>query len=360
MQLHLVGGFLGSGKTTAIIGAVKHLMARGARVGVVTNDQGRYLVDTAFVAGARVPTVEVTGGCFCCHYDDLEARLDELERSAMPHVIFAESVGSCADLVATVMKPLVELKRVPTQRTTLSVFTDLRLLKRRLDGKAMPFSDNVVYIFDKQIEEAGLLILNKADLLDPDQAQRIAQAARERFPSKIVHLQNSLDGDAITAWLRLLETQDGSSGGGALEIDYARYGAGEGKLAWLDQQVRLAAPPGRLREAVVTLMSGLLDGIRERHLPVGHVKFLVRCGAEQVKISSTSGGQDDWRDQVPPILGKEATIVVNARVEADASALAELAREALEQARLRSGARCLELSTDFFHPGFPRPTHRFN
>jgi hypothetical protein len=114
-----------------------------------------------------------------------------------------------------------------------------------------------------------------------------------------------------------------------------------------------------LREAVVTLMSGLLDGIRERHLPVGHVKFLVRCGAEQVKISSTSGGQDDWRDQVPPILGKEATVVVNARVEADASALAELAREALSK-RGCGLAPVPGTLHGLLPPGFPRPTHRFN
>ncbi|MCJ7549956.1 MAG: cobalamin biosynthesis protein, partial [Anaerolineae bacterium] len=41
MDLHIVGGFLGSGKTTAIIGAAKALIAGGKRVGVVTNDQGR-------------------------------------------------------------------------------------------------------------------------------------------------------------------------------------------------------------------------------------------------------------------------------------------------------------------------------
>lgn len=65
MDLHIVGGFLGSGKTMAIIGAAKHMMAYGRRVDVVTNDQGRYLVDTAFFRSEAVPTVEVTGGCFC-------------------------------------------------------------------------------------------------------------------------------------------------------------------------------------------------------------------------------------------------------------------------------------------------------
>lgn len=358
MKLHLIGGFLGSGKTTAIIGAAKRLMARGARVGVVTNDQGRYLVDTAFLAGARVPTVEVTGGCFCCHYDDLEARLDDLDRTTMPHSIFAESVGSCADLVATVIKPLADLKRIPTERTTFSVFADIRLLQRRLDDQPLPFSENVVYIFDQQIEEAGLLILNKADLLSPCEAQRVEQMACERFPSKSVRLQNSLDDGSVDAWLSLLETSEGDAPTEATEIDYARYGAGEAELAWLDQKIRLAAPRGRLREAVVALMGGLLDGIRERRLPIGHVKFLIRQGGEEVKISATALDDEAWRDEVPPLFGGEATVVVNARVQADAALLGELAKAALEQARAKTPVRCLELTTEFFHPGFPRPTHR--
>ncbi|MBZ0290182.1 MAG: cobalamin biosynthesis protein P47K, partial [Anaerolineae bacterium] len=99
MDVHVVGGFLGSGKTTAIIGAAKHLVAQGKRVGIITNDQGRYLVDTAFFRLADMPTVEVSGGCFCCNYGDLMMQIDTLTQQAQPDVIFAESVGSCADIV---------------------------------------------------------------------------------------------------------------------------------------------------------------------------------------------------------------------------------------------------------------------
>ena len=49
MDLHVVGGFLGSGKTTAIVSALHTLIAAGQRVGVITNDKGRFLVDTAFI-----------------------------------------------------------------------------------------------------------------------------------------------------------------------------------------------------------------------------------------------------------------------------------------------------------------------
>jgi len=204
MHLHIVGGFLGSGKTTAIIGAARYLMTLGKRVGVVTNDQGRYLVDTAFFRLGEVPAVEVTGGCFCCNYDDLDARLDHLRTAVDPDVIFAESVGSCADIVATVINPLSQL-RGTAEPTSFSVFTDIRLLKRRLLGQALPFSDDVVYIFDKQIEEAGLLVINKSDLLLPVEAEDVLELARQSFRSKRVRLQSSLLAESTSEWVDLLE-----------------------------------------------------------------------------------------------------------------------------------------------------------
>ena len=146
MQLHLVGGFLGSGKTTAIVQAAKILMAAGNKVGVVTNDQGKYLVDTAFIHLADLPAVEVGGGCFCCNYNDLNGQLRNLIREAKPDVVFAESVGSCADIVATVVKPLLTLGDEHIQPGSFSVFVDSRLYLHHLLGESLPFSEDVVYI----------------------------------------------------------------------------------------------------------------------------------------------------------------------------------------------------------------------
>ena len=78
MDLHVVGGFLGSGKTTAIIGAAKELIRRGKKVGIITNDQGKYLVDTAFFRAENIPTMEVTGGCFCCNFHEFHDNFHRL------------------------------------------------------------------------------------------------------------------------------------------------------------------------------------------------------------------------------------------------------------------------------------------
>jgi Ni2+-binding GTPase involved in maturation of urease and hydrogenase len=358
MKLHLVGGFLGSGKTTAIIGAARHMMAQGLRVGVVTNDQGRYLVDTAFFRAADLPAVEVTGGCFCCNYDDLGARLSQLQDTARPDVIFAESVGSCADIVATVVKPFLELDAGRFTLSSFSVFADIRLLRRRLLAQPMPFGDDVVYIFDKQIEEANLLILNKADALAPDQAEATLRLAQDRFPGKRIRRQDSLQPGQVAAWADLLQSGAVAPPRAAVDIDYARYGAGEAELAWLDEEVAFTTPPGRGAETVRALIGGLARALRERGLAVGHVKFLVRADGREAKISLPTLFDDGWQSDVPPVEGTGARIVVNARVEVPAEELRAIVASAIRDAAALTGATFAESELSVFHPGFPRPTHR--
>ena len=67
----MVGGFLGAGKTTAILRLAERLSGQGQRVGLITNDQSYGLVDTAMLASHGFPVEEITGGCFCCRFNSL-------------------------------------------------------------------------------------------------------------------------------------------------------------------------------------------------------------------------------------------------------------------------------------------------
>ena len=359
MKLHIVGGFLGSGKTTAIIGATKQLMDQGTRVGVVTNDQGRYLVDTAFFELSTTPTVEVTGGCFCCNYDDLDAQLEQLKETAQPDVIFAESVGSCADIVATVVKPLLELLSDEVKPSSFSVFTDARLLRRRLLGQPMPFSDDVVYIFDKQIEESGLLVINKIDLLEPEAVSQVRELAVARFPASVIRTQNSLDPGNIAGWVDVLTTGDLALPAHPLDIDYERYGTGEAQLAWLDERVTLRPPEGRGRETVMHFLEAMVKTIEDQDVPIGHLKVLVQTQHEHAKVSFASLEDVTWREEIPPLTGTEVKMLINARLEISAPELQDLITEAANRTTAATGVTIEASDVASFHPAMPTPTHRF-
>ena len=73
----MIGGFLGAGKTMAVGRLAARLTEQGLRVGLITNDQGRNLVDTAMLRSQRFATEEIPGGCFCCRFDSLVEAADD-------------------------------------------------------------------------------------------------------------------------------------------------------------------------------------------------------------------------------------------------------------------------------------------
>jgi hypothetical protein len=360
VDLHIVGGFLGSGKTTAIIGASRYLMEQGKRVGVVTNDQGRYLVDTAFFRSLDVPAVEVTGGCFCCNYSDLEGQLAHLRDTVRPDVIFAESVGSCADIVATVVKPLLTLRGPDLAApSSFSVFADARLLRRRVLGMPMPFSEDVVYLFDKQIEEAGMLVVNKRDLLADDQQESILSLVAARYPGKALHLQNSLAPEEARGWVEALESGEAASPAESLEIDYERYGAGEAALAWLDETLIFTVPESAGTDVVHRFVETLLARLKQSRIAIGHLKLLVKGGdGEEEKLSFPTLETENWREGLPTLTGTTVTVLLNARVEAPAHELHGLVHEVVTAITEELQVKHQAVDVAFFHPSMPKPTYR--
>src|ERR1700681_164628 len=177
----MVGGFLGAGKTTAMLRLAQHLTKRGPQGGVITNDQSHGLVDTAMVAAKGYPVQEITGGCFCCRFNSLTDAAERLTRDARPDVFLAEPVGSCTDLRATVQYPLRRLYGDDYRVAPLSVLVDPTRAARILGLEpGRSFSAKVRYVYEKQLEEADLIVINKSDLLDPAQREALERALSTR------------------------------------------------------------------------------------------------------------------------------------------------------------------------------------
>src|SRR5215210_607297 len=105
----MLGGFLGAGKTTTIARLARHYQGQGKKIGIVTNDQATDLVDTNSLRSQGFDVGEVPGSCFCCNFNALTATVEQLGEAQRPDVVIAEPVGSCTDLVATVVRPLQRL-----------------------------------------------------------------------------------------------------------------------------------------------------------------------------------------------------------------------------------------------------------
>jgi G3E family GTPase len=355
----VVGGFLGAGKTTALLRLGTMWQERGRRVGLLTNDQAADLVDTETIRMRGFRVEEVAGACFCCKFDDLARSAERLREEERPDVLVGEPVGSCTDLVATVVRPLAKFYGDRYEVAPYSVLVDPARARAIVLEKGFGgFSAKVAYVFLKQLEEADLILLNKADLLAPAAREEIRAALGREFPRARVLPASALTGEGFEEWLALLEG-GGPAGAHAAEVDYEIYAEGEAELGWLNATWRLESDrPFDADRIVGDLLQAIAEGLRPRGAEVAHVKVLLDAGGGAAVGNFVGAGSAVRLSQA---LGREARagrLVVNARVHTDPDALLALAEACVASVLAVHGVAARRGQAAHFRPGRPVPVHR--
>ncbi|NGN69823.1 hypothetical protein G5C51_38790 [Streptomyces sp. A7024] len=338
-----VGGFLGAGKTTTLVALARALEARGRRVAIITNDQGEDLVDT-MVADAAA---EVTGGCFCCRFEDLLAAAARCVEERRADVILAEAVGSCTDLQATVVRPLSRLYGDRFAVAPLVTVVD----PARFTALAAAGDVDLAYLFDRQVEEADVVALNKADA---GGGGPVREALGALHPGKRVVEYSARTGEGLGALVDVL-TSEAPGTDRDMPIDYDRYAAAEAELAWLNHAVEIRADTGFASARWAEVLLGELAG---RGWVVGHVKVLLTAESGTTKASAVGDGVAISVDADGGRM-RRAHARINARVAAPPAELDAALRAALAAADDATGATSrAERPPASFAPSYPRPVHR--
>lgn len=356
MKLFLTGGFLGSGKTTAIQQACRQLTRNHTRVAAIMNDQGDQLVDSEWMKQTGIPVREITNGCFCCNYPELEKNIATLLDHFHPEIIFAESVGSCADLVATITRPLSQFH--PEISVVLSVFADASLLWSLMNGDACFLNESVRYIYKKQLEEADILVINKIDLISETGLEKLQAIIGTECPGKKLLFQNSLDEKSVQAWMNAIHHFKLTDERASLVIDYDVYGEGESMLAWLDKRIMIDSGGIPAAEVAEAFINSIYEKIKIAGLPIGHLKFFIDDGKRRQKISYTTMVQ---KYTMPVNLqedAREISILINARVQTEPAMLEEIIETAEKEIAERTGSTITVNQLAAFQPGYPTPTYR--
>jgi len=361
-----IGGFLGAGKTTLIVSAATRLRAAGTRVAVITNDQATGLVDTAQARDALdiANVAEIAGGCFCCRFDDLARTLHEVIDRAQPDIILAEAVGSCTDLAATVYQPIRQLRLAPVRLGPLTVIADaLRLRSLARFGALPQLNEDVGYLYGQQLAEADVLLLNKIDLVPPEEAATLRARLARQHPGVPVLPVSALAGDGLDAWLEALVERT-SSGNRTLDRDYDRYADAEACLGWLNLEGSVALAAGG--DAATWAREALAQIGRQAAsagAAVAHVKLRLEGASGAVRANLTATGEQPYVTRsVTATPGGSApermALVLNARVATEPEALRGWVEAALHHADGAAGTRTQVASLLCFSPARPVPTHR--
>lgn len=358
----MVGGFLGAGKTTALLRLAEHLRNQGLRVGLITNDQSVNLVDTTMLASHDFPVEEITGGCFCCRFTSLTDAAQNLSQAERPDVFLAEPVGSCTDLTATVSYPLRRMYGEAFSIAPYSVLVDPVRAERILgltSGKT--FSEKVVYIYLKQLEEAEIIVVNKIDTLEPERLARLVATLTERFPRAVILPLSARSGENFSAWTDALAAGDlGTTP--SMTVDYDTYADGEALLGWVNLTATLTttATPFDGNAFLQQFTTDLHQRLQTDSAEVAHLKMTLAPdeGADLavVNLVRTDGRAEFSHTLQEPL--EVGELIVNLRAEADPERLRALALESVKESATRAGIDADVVHMEAFRPGRPVPTHR--
>jgi hypothetical protein len=334
-----VGGFLGAGKTTLILAAARILAARGLKCAAILNDQAGDLVDSAYVAAQGVSTGEVTGGCFCCRFSDLIDSLEQL-RALAPDVIFIEPVGSCTDLSATILQPL---KGEFGQRYRLAPLTVVVDPARAADLE----DPHIHFLFERQVAEADLLFVNKAD----------KAPASFALPATEVRYGSALSGNGVAAWLDEILGETLPVGSKLLEIDYEQYARAEAALGWLNWSATLRLSPALSPAALVgPWLDGLQSALTNAGARISHLKLFDQTHSSYLKAALTANtGDPGVEGDLTASPEVEHAVRLNLRVVLEADALREIFVTELK----RLPGERIDERFACFRPSPPQPQHRY-
>jgi G3E family GTPase len=358
----MIGGFLGAGKTTALLRLAERLTAEGRRVGLITNDQSHGLVDTALVGSHGYPVQEITGGCFCCRFTSLVEAAERLTDEAKPDVLLAEPVGSCTDLRATVQYPLRRLYGDRYRIAPLSVLVDpIRALRVLGVEPGQAFSPKVRYVYGKQLEEAQIIVINKADLLIPDRQARLEQALAASYPDAELHVVSTRTGAGLVRWFERV-THSESDTRQAPVLDYDAYADGEARLGWFNATFHLgAARPFDGNVLLGDLGRGVSERLVAASIEIAHLKMVLtpdECLGDLAALNLV--GNDRQPELSHELRGELSAgeLIVNARGEGEPGTLRDAVHEALAHAAAGLAITIAVVNEEGFRPARPAPTYR--
>jgi G3E family GTPase len=362
LRFVMVGGFLGAGKTTTLARLARIYLARGQKVGIVTNDQAQDLVDTTSLRSQGFNVNEVPGACFCCRFDDLVGQVGKLEQVDRPDIILAEPVGSCTDLVATVVQPLKDLYgnrfQVAPYPVLFKPSHGLRILRGEPEERS-GFSPKAAYIFRKQLEEADAIVINRIDQLPPPVLEELTTLVTAGFPGTPVLRLSAKSGQGFEGLTALLD-QDGAFGRKILDIDYDTYAEGEAELGWLNSSALVRAEkPFNLDHFLTDVIERLHAAMNTLGAEVAHLKVIGLTGSSfgvANLVSSATGPELSLPAQESV---REVELIVNARVATDPALIEEQVRVCVPAACASVGATVEFRTMQSFRPGRPTPTHRY-
>jgi G3E family GTPase len=295
-RTNLITGFLGVGKTTAILDLLGHKPAK-EKWAVLVNEFGQVGIDGATLSERGVAVREVAGGCICCTAQlPLRVALTKLLREVKPERLIIEPTG--------VGHPMGVIDAL--RDTSLAPHLDLVNVITLVDPHQFldpRFAELEAY--QDQINLADVLVANKCDLAERDELGRLLSEGRRMYPPKLL-VTPTERGHLEPAWLdmRTSATQqpryhDAHAGSEGETRTFASRGWIFDATAIFDYPMLQALLRGWAQDARVLRAKGVLRIGRDwRHVELAggqvEVKPISYRRDSRIEIVTRADATTDW------------------------------------------------------------------
>ncbi|SHJ77932.1 CobW/HypB/UreG, nucleotide-binding domain [Dethiosulfatibacter aminovorans DSM 17477] len=159
MEILLLSGFLGSGKTTVMLELLDEVVKHDIKVAVVENEIGQIGVDGKYLKHCGVEVQELFGGCICCTLTaDIVHTLNYIKDNHNPDLTIIEATGAArpADVVDVINSNITGIKDIKT----LSIVDGYRykLLMKMMKP-----------LIGAQLLASDIVAINKIDEIDEEE-----------------------------------------------------------------------------------------------------------------------------------------------------------------------------------------------
>jgi len=182
LPVTIIGGYLGSGKTTLVNHLLRH--ADGLRLGVLVNEFGELAIDADLIEAEDDDIISIAGGCVCCSFgsDLTSALLQMAKMDPRPDHLLVECSGVAIPSAVVGSITLLDDFRADG----IIVLADAETVRRSARDKYM--SDTVL----RQITDANIIILNKTDLVVTTDLEKTINWLNEQSPNvRIIETEHS-------------------------------------------------------------------------------------------------------------------------------------------------------------------------